>query len=309
MQQEPAEVMTRRARREQENRARRPRAAGARSRAGATRVGRHSASVRVEAARTRRPSIASASASPTPPASPIPTIVDRVGRRRAAFTAVASSFGLIASLLMASPAQATAVHLAAPLQATALSDGSGVNGSGDSAVASGLGAAQSIRVSDTARSAQVVLSDYSASPIVGTVSAAGKNGGHAAAVAVADALNGGGRRATIVRTALDYFGDRYVLGGASHSGIDCSGLTMNAYAAVGIALPHYVPSQDVLGVPVTEAQAKPGDILVFNNEDHIGIYLGDGMVLHAPATGRTVSIEPVSVWLPAGVHFTRILPN
>lgn len=240
----------------------------------------------------------------------VPTIVHRVGRRRAAFTAVASSFGLIASLLIASPAQATPAHLSAPLQAGALTD-SAAHGatSGASLASSPANAEQSIRVGGHARSAQVVLGDYSANAVVGLVSAAGKNGGHAAAVAVANALNDGGRRATIVRTALEYFGDPYVLGGASHSGIDCSGLTMNAYAAVGIALPHYVPSQDVLGVPVTEAQAKPGDILVFNNEDHIGIYLGDGMVLHAPATGRTVSIEPVSVWLPAGVHFTRILPN
>lgn len=237
------------------------------------------------------------------------TIVERVGRRRAAFTAVASSFGLIASLMIASPAQAAEAHLAAPLQVGALADSASAHGSGASTGASPLDAEQSIRVGGGAPSAQVVLSDYSANAIVGTVSAAGKNGGHAAAVAVAHALNDGGRRATIVRTALDYFGDPYVLGGASHSGIDCSGLTMNAYAAVGIALPHYVPSQDVLGVPETEAQAKPGDVLVFNNEDHIGIYLGDGMVLHAPATGRTVSIEPVSVWLPAGVHFTRILPN
>lgn len=246
------------------------------------------------------------------PATPAPraaTIVQRVGRRRAAFTAVASSFGLIASLLIASPAQATGTQPAAPPQAGAPTGIASAHGASTSTGASPVYAEQSIRVGEGARSPQVVLSDYSANAIVGIVSAAGKNGGHAAAVAVAHALNDGGRRATIVRTALDYFGDPYVLGGASHSGIDCSGLTMNAYAAVGIALPHYVPSQDVLGVPETEAQAKPGDILVFNNEDHIGIYLGDGMVLHAPATGRTVSIEPVSVWLPAGVHFTRILPN
>ncbi|MBK0296585.1 C40 family peptidase, partial [Bacillus sp. S34] len=52
--------------------------------------------------------------------------------------------------------------------------------------------------------------------------------------AISKVLSAGGDRATIVSTALQYMGDPYVEGGASHQGIDCSGLTMVAYAAVGI---------------------------------------------------------------------------
>jgi Cell wall-associated hydrolases (invasion-associated proteins) len=208
-------------------------------------------------------------------------------RRRAAFTAVASSFGLAASLIIAGPAQAAVPHAS------------------DAAVAG----AQALHVGGDVVRSSLVLNDYSANASIGLVAAAGDNGGHDAAVAVADALNAGGERATIVRTALEYFGDPYVLGGASHDGIDCSGLTMLAYAAVGIGMAHYVPTQDAMGVQITQAEALPGDLVVFDNEEHIGIYLGNGMVLHAPATGRSVSIEAVSVWQSVGIHFTRILSH
>lgn len=301
MQHEPVEVMTRRAIREQESRHRgshrMPRGA-ARKAARAARVERaervaHVARVtraaRIEraeaAARLARAEHVSRRAAERADASRAG--VNRAGHRRAIFTAVASSFGLAASLIIAGPAQAAPVH------------------GFDAAVEH----TQGIRVAGDVTRVRLVLDDYSANQLVGIVSAAADGGGHDGASAVAMALNAGGVRATIVRTALDYFGDPYVLGGADHAGIDCSGLTMRAYAAVGISMAHYVPTQDAMGVRITEAQAQPGDFVTFDNEEHIGIYLGNGMVLHAPATGRTVSIEAVSVWQPMGIHFTRILPE
>lgn len=234
----------------------------------------------------RRPPLKTAVTTHVAPAATI----NRPVRRRVAFTSVASSIGLAVSLVIAGPAQAS------PLQQHS-----------SASVVTPIGT-QTMHVSGSATGTRVIMDDYSANKIVGIVAAAA-TGGHDAANAVALALNAGGERATIVRTALDYFGDPYVLGGASHSGIDCSGLTMVAYAAVGITLAHYVPTQDALGVTITEAEAQPGDFVVFDNEEHIGIYLGNGMVLHAPATGRTVSIEAVSIWQSVGIHFTRILPN
>lgn len=123
--------------------------------------------------------------------------------------------------------------------------------------------------------------------------------------AISAALSAGGDRATVLATALQYMGDPYVEGGASHQGIDCSGLTMVAYAAVGIALVHYVPTQDAAATTIPESEAKPGDLVVYDNEDHVGIYLGQGLVLQAPHPGEVVDIVPM---YSAAHHFARLLP-
>lgn len=126
-----------------------------------------------------------------------------------------------------------------------------------------------------------------------------------ARTAIGSALSAGGDRATILSTALAYLGDTYVEGGASHSGIDCSGLTMVAYASVGIQLAHYVPTQDAVATTIPESEALPGDLVVYDNEDHIGLYLGDGLVLQAPHPGEPVDIIPM---FSAAHHFARLLP-
>jgi peptidoglycan DL-endopeptidase RipA len=126
-----------------------------------------------------------------------------------------------------------------------------------------------------------------------------------ASTAIGSALSAGGDRAKILSTALEYLGDTYVEGGASHSGIDCSGLTMLAYASVGIQLAHYVPTQDAVATTIPESEALPGDLVVYDNEDHIGLYLGDGLVLQAPHPGEPVDIIPM---FSAAHHFARLLP-
>ncbi|PZF09739.1 hypothetical protein DEJ25_14195 [Curtobacterium sp. MCPF17_011] len=123
--------------------------------------------------------------------------------------------------------------------------------------------------------------------------------------ALSAALSAGGDRATVLQTALQYLGDPYVEGGASHSGIDCSGLTMVAYQAVGIQLAHYVPTQDAVATMVPESEALPGDMVVYDDEDHVGLYLGQGLVLQAPHPGEVVDIVPM---YPAAHHFSRLLP-
>jgi cell wall-associated NlpC family hydrolase len=123
--------------------------------------------------------------------------------------------------------------------------------------------------------------------------------------ALSAALSPGGDRATLLQTALQYLGDPYVEGGASHTGIDCSGLTMVAYQSVGIQLAHYVPTQDAVATTIPESEALPGDLVVYDNEDHVGLYLGQGLVLQAPHPGEVVDIVPM---YPAAHHFARLLP-
>lgn len=174
--------------------------------------------------------------------------------------------------------------------------------------AHGRTAQQILQIADNVQGPAVQNPDYVATAIAAIVAKEGGADAAAAAPAIVDALAAGGPRATIVETALSYIGTPYVLGGSSHTGIDCSGLTMQAYAAVGMNMYHGVGAQDRLGTVIPEAQAQAGDVVVFNNEDHIGIYLGDGQVLAAPAPGRRVSIEAVDIWRPVGIHFTRLLP-
>ncbi len=101
----------------------------------------------------------------------------------------------------------------------------------------------------------------------------------------------GGGRSDIVSIALQYIGVPYVYGGADPSGFDCSGFTMYVFAQVGIYLPHYAASQYEMGVPVSVSDLQPGDLVFFNNLNHVGIYIGNGQFVHAPRTGATVRID------------------
>jgi cell wall-associated NlpC family hydrolase len=110
-------------------------------------------------------------------------------------------------------------------------------------------------------------------------------------------------RAEVFQVALQYLGTPYVHGGADPSAFDCSGLIMFVYAQFGISLPHYVPSQDAMGTTIPQSEAVPGDLVVFNTDDHDGIYAGNGMILDAPKPGGFVSVRPI--W-DAPHHFVRI---
>ncbi|AYG05348.1 NlpC/P60 family protein [Gryllotalpicola protaetiae] len=174
--------------------------------------------------------------------------------------------------------------------------------------AHGHTAQQILQIADNVQGPTIQNPDYVATAIAAIVAKVGGADAAAAAPAIVDALAAGGERATIVETALSYIGTPYVLGGSSHTGIDCSGLTMVAYAAIGMNMYHGVGAQDRLGTRIPQSEAQPGDVVVFDNEDHIGIYLGDDQVLAAPAPGRRVSIESVDIWRSVGIHFTRLLP-
>jgi cell wall-associated NlpC family hydrolase len=99
---------------------------------------------------------------------------------------------------------------------------------------------------------------------------------------------------SVVSIALQYLGVPYVWGGASPSGFDCSGLTMYAYAKVGVYLPHNAAMQYGMGSAVSQSQLAPGDLVFFSGLSHVGMYIGGGRFVHAPHTGDVVKISSLS---------------
>jgi cell wall-associated NlpC family hydrolase len=94
-----------------------------------------------------------------------------------------------------------------------------------------------------------------------------------------------------VQIARSQLGVPYVYGGASPGGFDCSGLVMWVYGRLGIALPHNAAALYSTGRPVSLAHIKPGDLVFFHGLGHVGIYIGQGMMIHAPQSGERVEIE------------------
>jgi cell wall-associated NlpC family hydrolase len=98
-----------------------------------------------------------------------------------------------------------------------------------------------------------------------------------------------------VRAALSAVGTPYRWGGESPtSGFDCSGLVRWAYSRVGVDLPHNSYALYSEGRRVRADDMEPGDILFFEGLGHVGLYVGDGRMVHAPQTGRDVEVVRLS---------------
>jgi len=107
--------------------------------------------------------------------------------------------------------------------------------------------------------------------------------------------------------ALRYIGIPYQWGGASPAtGFDCSGLVMYVYAQLGVLLPHFAAAQYGYGTPVPRADLQPGDLVFFDGLSHVGIYIGNGQMVHAPQTGDFVKITPLSQFGPNYVGARRL---
>ncbi len=101
---------------------------------------------------------------------------------------------------------------------------------------------------------------------------------------------GAGAAVAFARAQL---GKPYVFATSGPNTYDCSGLTMAAWASGGVRMPHYSGAQSGMFPKVSFAQLKPGDILVFYPDlHHVGLYIGDGMMIHANQTGDVVKISP-----------------
>ena len=101
--------------------------------------------------------------------------------------------------------------------------------------------------------------------------------------------------AAVVDMAKKQLGIKYTWAGEDpKTGFDCSGLVVYCFKkAAGMTLPHYTGDLIKKGKAVTQANLKPADI-IFPNDHHVGIYIGDGKFIHAPHTGDVVKISNVS---------------
>ncbi len=110
----------------------------------------------------------------------------------------------------------------------------------------------------------------------------------------------------VVSIAMNYLGCPYVWAGASPSGFDCSGFVMYVYKKVGVSLPHSSRMQYGCGEPVSRANLQPGDLVFFYSPiSHVGIYIGDGQMIHAAGTGKDVRIS--QVWTSSYYGACRII--
>ncbi len=102
------------------------------------------------------------------------------------------------------------------------------------------------------------------------------------------------RAARAVSFAYAALGKPYVWGATGPSAYDCSGLTQAAWRAAGVSLPRTTYTQINAGSRVSRSQLAPGDLVFFySGVSHVGIYIGDGKMIHAPRPGAPVRVAPI----------------
>ncbi|MBB1260925.1 C40 family peptidase [Streptomyces alkaliterrae] len=128
-----------------------------------------------------------------------------------------------------------------------------------------------------------------------------------------------GAAAKVIAAARGQLGKPYVWGGGNtegptKGGFDCSGLTQYAvYQGAKITLPRTSQAQRTAGKGVSKDRIRPGDLIVFNNDGnwgHVGLYIGDNKMIHAPRTGKNVeevTVAPGTYWAQFPWDVRRVL--
>lgn len=97
----------------------------------------------------------------------------------------------------------------------------------------------------------------------------------------------------VLKVASQYVGTPYIFGGSNPRGFDCSGYVMFVFAQFGVELRHSVTAQARVGIIISPEDARPGDVVIFNDHSHNGIYAGNGQFYHAPQPGDRVKLAPI----------------
>ncbi|GAB3226775.1 C40 family peptidase [Glycomyces halotolerans] len=97
----------------------------------------------------------------------------------------------------------------------------------------------------------------------------------------------------VVDFALDQVGKQYVWGSAGPDSYDCSGLMLRAYAQIGISLPHNAAAQYGQTANISRDELRPGDLVFYNSLSHVGMYIGNGLIVHAPNSRTVVKVVEV----------------
>ncbi|MER7440152.1 NlpC/P60 family protein [Micromonospora avicenniae] len=106
---------------------------------------------------------------------------------------------------------------------------------------------------------------------------------------------------TAIQTACKQVGDPYVWGATGPNSFDCSGLTQYAYKAAGISLTHFTGAQWNEGKAIPRSEARPGDLVFFFSDlHHVGLYLGNDQMVHAPRAGKPVQVASINYMPVAG---------
>lgn len=120
------------------------------------------------------------------------------------------------------------------------------------------------------------------------------------------------KASAIIGTAKQYIGVKYVWGGTTPSGFDCSGYMKYVYAKHGITLPRVSRDQYNVGQPVSYSNLKPADLVFFSLDgdkvtDHVGMYIGSGQFIHASSTKGVMISTMSSYWKSKYLGARRVL--
>ncbi len=178
-----------------------------------------------------------------------------------------------------------------PRELSAAAEGSSAGADGRSGDAESVAERSRSRSGDTAGSAPTVRPEPEPVP------------------APTPASTSGAQRAISFATAQ--LGEPYEWAAAGPGSWDCSGLTMKAWATAGRSLPHYSVAQYAAGVPISVSDLRPGDLVFWSSNGapsgihHVAMYVGGGQIVHAPRTGRPVTLESMYYWVPPDL-FARV---
>lgn len=148
-------------------------------------------------------------------------------------------------------------------------------------------------VNDAIEQAKVYRDQKQAAADAAAAQSANNNSSHSSSASRGDSGTVSGSVQAVINLAYAQLGKPYVYGAAGPNAFDCSGLTSYCYSnAAGIGIGRDTYSQINAGVEVSQSELRPGD-LVFPHSGHVGIYVGNGLMIHAPQSGDVVKVAPV----------------